>query len=70
MRLSALRLPLFAHDLFRKPQVHFSGSCVRGGSFVKPFAKLGRDRAARTDFCVVIAGLDPAIHADAWLAGY
>jgi hypothetical protein len=49
MRLSALRLPLFA-----------------GGESILALwlAKLGRDRVARMILCVVIAGLDPAIHAE------
>jgi hypothetical protein len=53
MRLSALRFPLGRRRFLK-----------RGA------AKLGRGRyrVARTIFHVVIAGLDPAIHRERWLA--
>ena len=35
--------PIFAHDLFRKPQLHFSGSCEKNGA---------ERRKARTSFAV------------------
>jgi hypothetical protein len=39
MRLPAFRFLLFAHDLFRKPEVHFSGSCAAEASRKEVFRR-------------------------------
>jgi hypothetical protein len=45
MRLSALRLPFSAHDLFPKTGDHFSGSCVRRMIFSRKPVTTFRDHA-------------------------
>jgi hypothetical protein len=62
---------LFAHDLVRKPQQHFSGSCAGEANLrgLVAWQSSGAEDASRErDFCVVIAGLDPAIHGNARIA--
>jgi hypothetical protein len=72
MRLSALRLPFSAHDLVRKPDATHRiksegmlfGIMHGGGDFFLAWwwlAKLGRARAARTMFHLVIASGSEAI---------
>jgi hypothetical protein len=56
MRLSALRFPLIAGS-----ESFFDGVVVVSKA-------RARGRVARTVFRFVIAGLDPAIHGDRWLA--
>ena len=70
MRLSALRLPLFVCSPDERSEIRERSSNLNGGpDFADAHpgygrANLGRERAARTEFVVVVAGLDPATHAE------